>query len=121
MTSIQDYIAKTVQLQRQQAGLELVTHIRTVIESEHYRRVFKGDHSDTFELHIKRDGPILRRYEGLRMTLLNTELWQQKQLLDGLLLPYVEAGDIPEYSLREVKSTDDDNIWHLVIDCEFPK
>ena len=116
MTDIQDYVAKTVQLQRQQAGLELVTHIRTALEVEQYRRVFKGDYTDTLEVHLQADGPILSRYKGLENTFRHTELWQQKQLLDTLLSQYVSAGDIPAYTLREVDGNDGLRYLALVYD-----
>jgi hypothetical protein len=115
------YLKRTAQLRRQYAGMELVLHIRSVIDSEDMRRMLKGDCNDNLLLHIRRNPVSVEegyRFRELRRVIDGKTLEEQKLLLEAILRPYADAGDMPPFHISEATFKGDSEP-HAVIKYDF--
>ena len=119
------YQKRSGQIKDLHAGLAIVKAMRGEIEIEQisrfYSRFYDADHKNEFSLPVCRNASYIwdsgfpyRMCECVYVSLYNRPLFDQRRVIHEMLQPWVESGDIPEYSLREV---DKPSLGpHIVID-----
>ena len=119
------YQERSGQIRRLHAGLAIVKAMIGEIEIEQIRRFNDADHKNEFSLPVCRNASYIwdsgfpyRMCECVYVSLYNRPLFDQRRVINEMLQPWVESGDIPEYSLREV---DKPSLGpHIVIDYSYP-
>lgn len=120
-SKVNAYNQRTFDLQRQQAALEIVTHIRKVVDHFAFEHFCVGNFIED-ELHLR----IVVKEEpnghfplgkALWNVLIRKSLDEQKTVLEQILAPYVESGDMPAFRIEE--DILEDNPPHLVIYYDF--
>ena len=98
-----DYISKTYDLRKQQAGLELANHIRKCIEAELMERRWKGNWAaDVLKMYFGEAPPPAINHGELPIHLSWAKTNADRiKTINELLAPHVEAGNIPEFTLGE--------------------
>lgn len=95
------YREETHEFRMQQAGLELVNHIRRRINDENARRRYCGDYDVEKKIYFFRAiPPPSLRGGALEAMMQHKDLEQLNTLLVQLLLPYVLRGKVPAYRMQ---------------------